>query len=133
MQAKIYLSGFGDETMIARKVVDAARSSNFISKADLLSAEKLVVQGGVEEKGTLMDVAGIVVTLLNGGGAEALFNILKPFWGFGQPATRGKRRIIFEIPPDVRLELDGDMSDDDFLETRNRLINILLSRGGNVA
>ena len=120
MEIGIHIQGMGDEDLLARRIVADARQSDHIGRADLA---RRAATGG--ERGIIEDIGAVALTLLNAGGAEFIFDLLRQVLSVGQPKAGNEREIIVDLGGGRRLELRGGMSDEDFRAARDRVIALV--------
>lgn len=127
MEIGIHIHGMGDEDLLARRIVADASQSDHIGHAGLARRE---ASGG--ERGIIEEIGAVALTLLNAGGAEFVFDLLRQCLSVGQPQAGNQREIIVDLGGGRRLELRGGMSDEDFRGARDRVI-ALVEAGGSDA
>ncbi len=120
MKIVIRVDDGGNEDIVARRIVEDLGFSEDLGFVELM---RRPAEPG--QKGIIEEVGSVVVTLLNAGGAQYIFNVLRPLLSVGREQVSDERTAILELPNGARLELRGGMSDADFLTMQDRLISIV--------
>ncbi|MDU9007160.1 hypothetical protein [Sedimentitalea todarodis] len=120
MDLKLIIQDPDDSETITRRMLSDIRSADIIEEVEY---SRSAAQDG--DRGILMDTGALVMKVMGMGGAEFLFDILRPVLSVGREKTNDNRVIIMELGEGQRLELQGGMSNEEFIATKDRLISIM--------
>lgn len=125
MNLLVTIEGGGPADLLARRLVQDLNDVSGIGSAGLSMRA-----GEPGDRGLIEDVGGVVITLLNAGGADALIQLLRGIFPHQQPKPVSQDRVIVIERRDSdgvieKAELRGSMSDDEFLAATNRVLGML--------
>lgn len=115
----------GAEDTVARRLVADLGGSDAVDSAELVTRA-----AGDGEKGIIEEIGLVAVTLIQAVGVDTLLDIVKSVLPRRRPLSDDERTIEIEIEGKGRLVITGGMSDEEFREKRDQLLDFMIGQDG---